>query len=347
MRDDVPQPALELPEDLIDRHFGVDSGVTDTGFDEDEESAASPEGEGSPDDTEDEDTLETDSEDEGDDTDSEDDGDDDLDDDGEDEEESPDEDTDALPEFDRDKFLKKHPELEPAYKHMQAHFTKKNMEAARVKKEAESYKQEYESFANKLADDNGMSEFLVQVALHRPEIFDKAYEEAVSLNDDEDKKSTYLKDRELSEREQKLQRQEEDRLRQAQEARIMEVVDLTRSVAKKYSLTGPEIEVAEQFVANRIHENRAAGNADISDKEVREAVKLAADRLQANRDKVRKETERTMKREGLSKAKKKATQSKRPAPPRAGGAPARRDAAPTLSHPNEDPLDAIIDARFG
>jgi len=262
-----------------------------------------------------------------------------------------------LPEFDRVKFLKDHPELEKPYKHFQSAFTKKMMELSSQRKQMESkaeeiqtMEQQYNDFMEQLKGDESFEEFVVQAALHRPEVMEKAYERALSLSEDEGEKKKFLHERELKEREERIKKEESKRSQQAQQARVQEVVGLTERAAKRLGLDGKgDLEVAEQFVANKILQNRQSngGKPDISNEEVVMAVKRAAKALSVEKAKARKAAEQSLRKKGLESAKKRAKQKKRPAPPSGGKSPGLKGKAPDSNDPRRDPMDAFIDQELG
>jgi hypothetical protein len=280
----------------------------------------------------------------------------------EDEDEDGDEGSDEetfLSDFNREKFLKKYadnPDVMKAYKSFNADYTKAKQALQSERKEwegkvqqADTLTEQYQSFAGKLADDEGMRDFLLQVALHRPEVFDGAYEQALSLNEDEGQKSAYLKEQQIKEREAKLEREENQRAQQSQQQHIQRIESLTHRAAEKLGLSGVEVEIAEQFVANAIYEYRRQnpGKGLPDDATVVGAVKAAASKLGVDKAKLRKEAERKARLEAKSNAQRRARDSKRPAPPRGGKSPQAPAVQGKVRHPNEDPMDALVDAFFG
>jgi hypothetical protein len=273
----------------------------------------------------------------------------------EDAEDTPEE--EFLPEFDRVKFLKDHPELEPAYKHFQSAFTKKMQEVSAQRKEmeaqvaeVETMKSHYSEFMDRLKGDETFEDFVVQAAIHRPEVMERAYERAMSLSEDEGEKKKYLREKEIEEREAKLSKDEQRKQAEAHRARVGEVVDLTQRAAKRLGLQGQgELEVAEQYVANKILQKRqATGKPDISNEEVVMEVKRAAKALKAERAKAEKAAEQRLRQKGLRDAQKRAKERKRPAPPKGGRSPGRKaPASEAKRDPRIDPMDAFIDQELG
>lgn len=262
-----------------------------------------------------------------------------------------------LPEFDRVKFLEENPELEAPYKHMQAAFSRKmaelsgdRQEAKELSTEAEAMRKQYLDFQETLKDPESFEEFLVEVSLNRPEVMERAYERALALHEDEGKKEEYEKERELKQREQRLKQKEEKEQLQQRQQRTSEIVDLTQRVANKLGLDGEgDLEVAEQFVANKILQNVANnGERDISNEELVIAVRRAAKALEREKSRVRKNTKAEVKRDNLQAAKDRAKQPKRPAAPKSGS-PTRKPKAPErkVKTPEQDPLDKFIDSELG
>jgi len=255
-----------------------------------------------------------------------------------------------LPEFDRKKFLEEHPELEAPYKHFQAAFTRKMQELGSQRQEVETVKSEYDSFINELRTDEGAEKLLVQVALQRPEVMEKAYERMMRLNEDEGEKESYLREQELEKREKRLSKQEQAERVKQQQARVEEVVGLTERTAGKLGLSGRELEIAERFVTKAIYENRAkTGKPEISDREVVLAVKDAADVVKSERKRMRGEIERQVREESKKSARKKARSSKRPKPPKSRTPSGEKVAKERKFNSNRDidPIDSLVDDFLG
>lgn len=262
-----------------------------------------------------------------------------------------------LPEFDRVKFLKEHPELELPYKHMQAAFSKKMAEASTLKKRSEevearaqSMEQHYLSFQETLKNDDTFEEFLVQVAIGRPEVMQKAYDRAADLAEDEGKKKEYLRDKELADTKRQLEEKNQREEAVARQNRTVQIVNTMKKVAEKLGLNGEgDLEVAEQFVANQILQNNAKnGKPDITNEELVMAVRRAAKALEAKKNGVRKTVKAEVQRKGLQAAKDRAKAPKRPAPPRSA-APAAHAPAPKRidNRPKQSGLDSFIDSQLG
>lgn len=321
----TPSPAVESEEPEDEAEETLDEEESDA---EDEETDDEDAGGEEPDDAEDEEESE-DEDDESDD----------------DEEEEDDEDSESfLPKFDRKK-IEQDPELSKAYKHMQAAFTKKMMEASDSVRQAEEVLEEVKQFEATLADPKGAEEFLLNVALNRPEVFQNAYERAVALLEDDEEKDSYLKEQQLKVREKELERQEREAQARAQEARVEQIETSTRRLAAKMGLDTEDVEIAEQFVANRILENRArTGKADVSDDEIREAVSAAKKFVERKAQKVQSVTKRQLLKEREEQVKAKAKLAKRPRAPKAGKSPAPRPKREEITAPpGVDPLDFGID----
>ena len=261
-----------------------------------------------------------------------------------------------LPEFDRVKFLKENPALEAPYKHMQAAFSRKMAETGKIKAKAEEQAAKAEvmqkdllAFEDVLKNDESFEEFLVQVSLNRPEVMERAYERAVTLNEDEGKKKEYLQGRELAETKRQLKEREDRVLAVKREARTTEIISLTQRVAARLGLTGEgDLDVAEQYVANRILQNVADGKErDISPEELVGAVRRAAKALAREKAEVRQTARAEHRKENLKAAQDRARQPKRPAPPRPG-VPVPAPASNRIDHrPKQAPLESWIDQQLG
>jgi hypothetical protein len=261
-----------------------------------------------------------------------------------------------LTEFHREKFLKEHPDLEKPYKSMQAHFSRRMGEIAKVEREskqlhaeATGMKQQLEAFQKQLQDDGSFEDFLVRVSLNRPEVVERAYERVISLTEDEGKKKEFLKDQELTETKARLREREELDARRAREQRVAEVVDLTQRVALRLGLkSAADLEVAEQYVANQINHNAANGDRDITPQQIVAAVKRASQALQRKQEGVRKSVRREVRQEELKTAQDRLRAPRRPAPPN-GSAPAPALPAPQriVNTPKKEPLEQWLEQKLG
>jgi len=362
MREAMLEADDVLPDEVLARHFGLD-----TGTEEDPEPAAEPvEPAFDSEDTLDDEALE----DEDADTEADEAGDyepdnelGDEDDEGEDDEEDeeiedrpsdePDPDNDFLPpDFDR-KEIEKHPELKKAYKHMQAAFTRARQRDAEAAREAqrrlEVLQAQVQSFQAQLADDAGAEEFLVKVALARPEVFERAYEHALKLAEDEGARNLFTREQRLKAAERAA---EAERLAMQQERiarRAQEVTALLTKLGNEAGFEGPEdFELAERFVVERIQQNRlATGTADISDEEVKAAVAEVQRLLKRKSKKVERKVATRLARERDEQVKAKVRNARRPAPPKASKSPGMKPRKLPEPPPGVDPVDFTIDALLG
>jgi hypothetical protein len=338
---------FELPEEVLDKH------LTDTSDEEEVEAPTLDEEDESPE-LEEEDTDEESPSDESEDTDEDESGDADPDSTEDDEEkdadeEDSDEDSDEdsfLPKFDRKK-IEADPELNKAYKHMQAAFTKAQQEARTVQREAEMMKADFEAFIQDISTDQGAEEFLVKVALSRPEVFRAAAERADELSDDPSELKKFERDVELKRREQEIKRREQAQRLEEQERRVTEIESMVDRTGKKLGMDAAELKIAHEYVANTIFKIRAAGGKDISAEEIIKAVNRAASDLSVNKRRVREEAERAAEVKAKQLAKEKARKAKRPAPPRSSAAPARRAANKLEVPAGTDPLAAAVNRALG
>lgn len=271
----------------------------------------------------------------------------------EEDEEDTEDDESFLPEFDRKKFLTEHPELEPAYKHFQAAFTKRTQELAAQTRQAEAVQTQYRTFAQQLSTDEGLGDFLLNIALARPEVFDGVYDRALTLNEDETEKKAYLQERELKTLKSQREREVQDRQMTQLQQRAEELTELTHNTAKRLGLeSDEEINLAEELVAKRIYELQDE-DQDIDPKEVVAIVKRVAQRLNANREKVKASTKKELRKKSLEAAKRTARDAKRPSPPKGGGSPSSKPKAKDDGPKrwgasfSDDPLDRLVDERLG
>lgn len=341
-----------LPDEVLSRHLGLD-----TGAEEDPEPAAEAEEpaeddfEDTPDEGPEEDDADTDADEAGDyepDDEGEEDG-------GEEEDDDPAESDeeleDFLPEFDR-KEIEKDPELKKAYKHMQAAFTRarqRDAEAAREsQRQLEILQREVESFKAQLQDDAGAEEFLVQVALARPEVFERAYEQAVRLAEDEGARDLFTREQRVKAAERAA---EQERLAMAQDrarARAAEIVALVGEYGADAGLEGEDFELAERFVVEKINQNRLrTGVADLTNEEIKAAVQDAQRLLKRQSKKVERKVSKKLAKERDEAVRAKVRNSRRPAPPRASKAPGVKPKKLPPPPPGVDPLDHTIDALLG
>jgi hypothetical protein len=345
---------LLLPDDLLDQHF-ADTGV------ESEPKTPEPDAEDESPEDDAQETSEEEPEDEAEETDEDDAGnepaDEEEDEDDEDSEETseeePGEQPDDNPFFDRKELdAIKDEEARKvalkAYKAMQSAFTKKTQETAAIRREAEAVQQEFDEFLQEISSEEGAADFMVRVALSRPEAFQAAQDRITEMTDDDNERRVYERDQKLKAREKELERKERMEQIQARHGRVEEVEKMTARLARQAGMDQTEVAIAEQYVANRILLNRAGGRDDISDHEVAEAVKLAAQHLGREKERVRKSTEREIRQRQAEQVKRKATAPKRPAAPKSSTAPAARSMKRNPTAPaGVDPTDFAIDKLLG
>lgn len=259
------------------------------------------------------------------------------------------EDEDTFAPFDRKKIDEiKDPEVkklvESAYKSFQAAFTKKTQELAAQRRKIEGIVakarealEERREFISMLESDEGAERFLVKLALKRPQVFEKAYERAVQLNEDAAERRRFEKEEEVEEKAARLERQE-------RRALVERVHGATLKEAEAVGLRGSAVKVAIRYVANKILENRAAtGKATITADEIREAVREAAEDLGLVRKQVMLERQKAQRVEIQKRAS--AVPRKRPAP--AGNrTPAKKGGLPEPPK-GKDRLDHLVDTLLG
>lgn len=339
--------SIEIPEEVFDRHF-------DTVL------APEPEGESDePEDTDDDELVDpdTDEDEPGDDPDEADDEeeedveeDEDSETDDEVEPEDEDQDDEPLPKFDRKK-IEKDPNLKAAYKHMQAAFTKKMQAASEVKNqaaemvaEAQGVLDRHKEFVSMLADPKGAEEFLVKVAVNRPEVFQAAFDRASKLLEDPEEMKRFSKETEIAEREKKIKAKEaEDAKRSAERAKQV-LRETTESVAAKVGLKSEaDLKLAHRFVRARLQENLdLTGKSSITREEIVEVVKEAAETIQSKVNRARKEVVKDVQK----KARKSASRRKRPGAPRSSSRPAGKKGRLDIPK-GVDPLDHAVDVLLG
>jgi hypothetical protein len=332
-----------LPDEILDKH------LADTGVEEEVEVDPDLDDELESPEAEEEDTDEESPSDEEEETEEEESGDSDPDDEADKEEEEEEEEDSSesfLPKFDRKK-IEADPELNKAYKHMQAQFTKRVQEASAARREADEMKADFESFLADISSEEGAEDFLVKIALSRPEVFKKAYERAEDLTEDPDELKKFERGQDLKRREQELERRERTRKMEEQERRVAEIESVVDKAAGRLGMDDAETKIAHEYVANAIFRIRAAGGKDISSEEILKAVKRAASDLSVQKRKVREATEREVKLTEKQRAKEKARKLRRTAPPRSTAAPASRRAANKDVPEGVDPLMYSVDRAFG
>jgi hypothetical protein len=315
----LDEKSFTLPDDLLDKY------LTDTSEDaaEDPELDAdvdAPEADAKDTDEPEADAKDTDEADAGD-TDPEDPEDEDKDDESEDTDEP--EDESFLPKFDRKK-IEANPELNAAYKHMQAAFTKKQQEVSQERKEVQVQRAELQAFVDELSTDEGAEDLLVQVALNRPDVFNRAVERASELSDDPDELKKYERGQDLKRRESEISRRERLRELEEQERRANEIESLIDRTASRLGMSASDLRIAHEYVANEIFKIRSAGGNDIDAESIVKAVKRAAGDLNVTARRVREEAEREGKLKERQRAKDKVKANRRPAPARSNAPPAAR-----------------------
>ena len=372
--ENVEAPAIDLPDSLIDSFLDKAGAAADKGDAGVEEGTPADETVTDDDETPPEGQLESGEdgnedevgeEEESDEAELDDDNEEDEDSEGDDLEEDEDSETDDEEDEEEETFLsketlKKHqkaiekdPHLKAVYKSMQADFTRKQQETARHRQFYEQAASEYDDFAAGLADvaEGGRREqFLIDAALDNPEAFQRAYDRAAELLESPDEKKKYERERDVTQREKRVQAEERARVRAAQEARVKEIHVTTEGLAKRYGIRGEEgIDLVKELVAKQILENRTAKKHQdvyVTEEQIEAAVKKAARSLGVERSRTSKETQRQERQRRLEDAKKTARNSKRRVAPGGKRSPTATSPKPidrSKLPKNADPLDARID----
>lgn len=384
--DDAPQPAADTSEpddDEFDIPIDDDEGPDDESEDTDEDEAGDDEpDEEDAEDDEDSDDLDNEDDEDLDEEDEE--LDDEDDDEEEDDTEDDESETDFLDgsKFSRADIDKiKDPEAkaaaEKAYKGFQASYTKKTQELARGRTEVKALKAETDQFFDsistpegavgflkevvlkdpvvagaafeQIATGEGAIDFLVEVGLADSERFEKAYERYLELQDDPAEKERHIKDRDLKTREQRAEARDAEREAERRRARSREISGSASRLADKAGLTDEDFkEEVIPRLKQRIHENgsRKGGSFDISDAEIKEAVKDARRVIRKREERVAERLKAKQSKEAKEKAKKRATKRRRPAPARTTSTSTRRRKKPAEVPDGVDPLDHAIDHAF-
>lgn len=362
---------IDIPDDLIDKHFypAEDSDTVET---EEIENPPGPAADSAEPDDFSEDTLEEAPEEEYEDTEEleageeepvyeeeleeEEDFDEDLDDetlddledeiednlDDEEEEES------FLPEFDR-KEIEKDPQLKAAYEHMRAKWTQAQQELRASQRSYDEARAQFDSFAEQLRSEEGAEEFLVEVALRRPELFEQAHDRALELTGDEKERQRWQQGRELKRREQELNRREQQRMVEAMRQEAQVIQEKAHSFAEEAGISAPaEVALVEEAVANVIlSKRRGDPEAEITDDDIRGAVKRVATAVDASKERARKEAAREYQKKRKKAVKKKAKTSKRSRPPKSTSSPGLRSRKPPKVPDGKDAMDHYVDLFLG
>ena len=341
-----------LPDEVVSRHFADTSDEADwPPVPAAESESPDAEAEDTPDDPEDEESEDTRSgpDGEGEDTDDEEAG-------GEEEPaESREEektapagaDDDFLPEFDR-KTIESDPRLRAAYAHMRAAFTRKMQELGEKARRAEYLEREFREFEAQLRDEKGAEEFLVQVALARPEVFERAYERAARLAENPQERELFEREQRLREQERLAQRREQEHLVERIRARAEEISRTIARFGKEEGLEGEDFDLVERLVVEKIHENRVrTGISDVTDQDIKEAVLTAKRFLRRREEKAERAVSAKIAQERDAQVRAKVQAAKRPAPPRTSTAPGLRPKKLGPPPDGVDPLDHALDSLLG
>jgi len=325
--------AVTVPPEVLDRHWS--GGDSDTGSVAISEPDPDELDEDSPDDDL-EDTLDEDPDDDADTEDDEElegddpveDGDEESEEDDSDEEEEETEDvleSDRISKEERER-IEADPALKKIHRQMQAAFTRKTQELATSRREVEQAQAEYEQFAATLQTDEGAEEFLIRLAVARPDLIERVYERSVEINDDDDAKQTFLREQDLKAREQEVERLRRQRETDLRMVRAQEITADTRRIARAAKLTDPEdIELVERAVATKIRENRTQDpNAYISEAEIKAEVEDIARTIRAKEERVRKAEQAKRLVSQKERVKEQARNSRRTPPARATSSPGAR-----------------------
>lgn len=253
-----------------------------------------------------------------------------------------------LPKFDR-KEIEKDPQLKAAYDHMRSKWTQAQQELRSAQREYETAVEDYQAFAEQLRDDAGAEEFLLAIAVHRPEVFEKAFDRASELGNDDRQKKTWEREQALKQREKQLERKERQEQMAAVQQQIVEIENKTQSYAEEMGLTLPaEVTLAEEAVAYVITTKRRTNpSAEITDSDIKNAVSRVANAVVARKNVAQKQATREFVAAQKKAVKKKAKAAKRPPPPKATSSPGVKSRQPPAAPKGTDPLDFLVDHHLG
>lgn len=377
-----------LPDELIDRHFGSPAAVADPDPEADEAAEPEEDAdlETSDEEPEDDDDLEDDDDEAGEEDPDELDEDLDDDDDEEDnEEEEDDEETsdeepedvlDRVTPEDRER-IEEDPALKKLHRQMRADYTRKTQAVAERSREIDRKEQSIREFEGALATREGMAAhiartfdsnpevigdafeiaatkgdpmgFLVEVGLHDPEVFEKAYERVQELQHDETEKNSYVRDRDQRTKEKKLE-QREHRLRRNAFDRDWSALE--KRAAKEAAKLGIEKddvpEVVDRLKAQVRGKIRDDGSIALSGRDVRAAAKDAKAALDKVYSRVKRKLSLRQEAESRKSTKRKAAGAAKPARVAPKGVARKRPKEKVAWKPpeNADPLDAFVDHRL-
>jgi hypothetical protein len=377
-----------LPDELVDKHFVREPQVPAASHDLDDPD------DGDEDTLDDEDPDLDDEEVEGDDAEGEDELDDDLqDDDDEDEDEDEDEEESEDEESEEDavlnvsatelKAIEANPTLRKIHKLMQRDYTRKTTAVAGREKVAEQKEKrinEFESAVqspkgmvqflsknlrehpdiigaafNAVATEDGADNFLLEVALAKPAVFEKAYQRFQELSDDEDALARHVERRDMASESRRVARDLEALRQERFDREAGTLLGEALRVAKKLGAEKEDIAEIRDAVARKVAEsvNRKTGSVDISKDEVRKLVKVAKKEIDARLEKARKALAR---RDAAGKQKDVRTKAKRSKAARravpgrgsaGGGSTTKRQASRMKPPEGVDSLDFYINKRLG
>jgi hypothetical protein len=217
-----------------------------------------------------------------------------------------------------------------------ADYTRKTQELAAMRREVED-------FTKALETDEGAGDFLLRVALNRPDLFEKVYEKSLELTDDESAMETFKRQQELQEQERELARFREEREADARKRRGEEIAQIASRFIKENKLTDPEDErIVFQAVENRLMHQRG----EVTEADIREEISQVAQVIRAKEERLRKEMQRARLAEDAARTRKRAQNAKGTPPARATSAPGAGVRRPPPTPPGVDPVGFAIRQRL-
>jgi hypothetical protein len=174
------------------------------------------------------------------------------------------------------------PELVPTYKSMQAHFTKKNQANAAKTAELEARMSDYDEFIQDVSSPEGIERLGVELAMRRPDEFQRMLATVQRLSENENERDLYLREQDLATRERShIRSAKTEQARAAQEI-VSYGTNLARQVAKQYAIPFSSVET---YLDNAIMVHRHKNEGRIGKNDVKkilgEYVKPYADRKRA------------------------------------------------------------------
>jgi hypothetical protein len=276
------------------------------------------------------------------------------------------------------------PTLRKIHRHMQRDYTRKTMAVSAREKVAEQKEQRIQQFESVVQTPRGMVQFLtknlekhpdiigaafeavatgenadsflLEVALAKPEVFEKAYARFQELQDDDDARERHVERRDTAAEKNRVAREREQLRQERFDRESGALLGEALRAAKKFGVDKEDIPEVREAVARKLAEavDRRTGGVALSKADVAKVVRAVKKDIDAQLETAKRRLARRKTTEAQKDVRSKAKRAQGPrrvvpqgrAAGKTGGA-TKRQASRTKVPSGVDPLDHYVNKRLG